>query len=123
MSAPTTSSSASSAEHPLVAVLQAFLGRAEDAAYLELLNGRLARLRAGEWPSSTAMERRRARAFLRSRMTWHDGDENLVRGWLDRGPRGPALLQAADELARIHPRRETLWYYLWAMESELDAPE
>ena len=72
---------------------------------------------------SSSLERRLGRAFLRSRMTWHDGDENLVRGWLEQGDRAAALVHAADTLSVIHPRRETIWFYLWAMESELDGGE
>ena len=53
-----------------------------------------------------------------------------MRGYLDRwtrpgdDPRVDAargLVRAADELARIAPRPETLWFYLWEMESRLAA--
>ena len=69
---------------------------------------------------------RRALGPLEAR--WHDGDENLVRGLLDRwGPPGGEagsviarrLLDAAAELARIDARPETWWFFLWEMESVL----
>jgi hypothetical protein len=70
---------------------------------------------------------RRALGPLEAR--WHDGDENLVRGLLDRWmpPGGAAtgsviarrLLDAAAELARIDARPETWWFFLWEMESLL----
>lgn len=76
-----------------------------------------------------AVDRARARRFLAPlEGTWHDGDENLVRGFLDRwvGPgedavvaRARGLVRAADELAAIGPRPETLWFFLWEMESVL----
>ena len=59
---------------------------------------------------------------------WHDGDENLVRGMLDRWVAKDAppaattahrLLQAATELARIDARAEAWWFFLWEMESLL----
>jgi hypothetical protein len=76
--------------------------------------------------------RARWRRFLRPlEGSWHDGDENLVRGFLDRwvrpgrDPRVAAargLVEAADALARMAPRPETLWFYLWEMESLLSGP-
>ena len=51
-----------------------------------------------------------------------------MRGFLDRwlrpgqDPRAAAargLVEAADALARVSPRPETLWFYLWEMESLL----
>ena len=69
-----------------------------------------------------------ARAFLRPReATWHDGDENLVRGHVEAGGTDSAALQArrlldtADLLARIAPRIETVWCFLWLMEAALPA--
>lgn len=76
-----------------------------------------------------AADHARARRFLAPlEGSWHDGDENLVRGFLDRwqGPeengglvRARGLLRAAGELAGIGPRPETLWFFLWEMESVL----
>jgi hypothetical protein len=106
-------------------------------AYLALLAGRLQALRemaAGAAADAvaagfTAPDRAVARAFLRPREgTWHDGDENLVRGHLDTwvrdggDPRRAAaagLLDAADALAVMRPRPETLWCFLWHLESQL----
>jgi hypothetical protein len=68
------------------------------------------------------------RALRRLEARWHDGDENLVRGLLDRWLRPgetPAdvaarrLLDAAAELARIEARPEAWWFFLWEMESVL----
>ena len=74
-------------------------------------------------------DRARARRFLAPlEGSWHDGDENLVRGFLDRwqGPgedgaiaRARGLLSAARELADIGPPPATLWFFLWEMESVL----
>ena len=74
-------------------------------------------------------ERARARRFLAPlEGSWHDGDENLVRGFLDRwqGPgedggvaRARGLLRAARDLAAIAPPPATLWFFLWEMESVL----
>ena len=93
------------------------------AALGEIARGRRCALPGG------AAERARWRRFLRSlEGSWHDGDENLVRGFLDRwvrpgqDPRAAAargLVEAADALARVSPRPETLWFYLWEMESLL----
>jgi hypothetical protein len=76
-----------------------------------------------------AADQARARRFLAPfEGTWHDGDENLVRGYLDRWQRpgedgavarARGLLHAAEELAAISPRPETLWFFLWEMESVL----
>jgi hypothetical protein len=69
---------------------------------------------------------RRALRPLEAR--WHDGDENLVRGFLDGWlPRdaptaavtAQRLLHAAAELSRIDARPEAWWFFLWEMESLL----
>jgi len=78
-------------------------------------------------------------AELRSRLerllashegAWDDGDENLVRGYLDRWiPQGDdplvaaarGLSEAAVALAGLRARPETLWFFLWEMESMLAA--
>jgi hypothetical protein len=76
-----------------------------------------------------ARDRALARRFLRPRQaTWHDGDENLVRGHLDRWLRpgdnaavvaAQSLLAAADALVSGHARPEALWFFLWELESML----
>ena len=77
----------------------------------------------------SSAERARARRFLAPlEGSWNDGDENLVRGFLDgwQGAgddggvaRARGLLRAAGELADMGPRPETLWFFLWEMESVL----
>lgn len=74
-------------------------------------------------------DRVRARRVLRDiEARWDDGDENLVRGTLDRWTSREAapapdvarrLLQAAGELARIDARAPAWWFFLWEMESLL----
>jgi hypothetical protein len=76
-------------------------------------------------------DRALARRFLAPlEAVWHDGDENLVRGYLDRwmtpGEDAPAaaaraLLEAAVALPAIGARPEALWFYLWEMESMLES--
>ena len=102
--------------------------------FIELLGRRLAALEAialggAQTIGEGALDHARARRFLAPlEGTWHDGDENLVRGFLDRWQgagedgavaRARGLLHAADELAGIGPRPETLWFFLWEMESVL----
>lgn len=130
------------ARHPLTAALRRLLGaeRAEQARdYLALLDDRLAALAAlsagrslvqGDLRTSPA-DRAVARRFLASHEgAWDDGDENLVRGWLDRwlhqgdDPLAAAargLSEAALSLAAMRARPETLWFFLWEMESVLSA--
>jgi len=59
---------------------------------------------------------------------WQDGDENLVRGYLDRWERGDgraaaararSLLECASALAAIGAPPGALWFFLWEMESIL----
>ena len=112
------------------------VGRARASEpFLDLLGRRLLALeaialgRAQTIIGKGAADLARARRFLAPfEATWHDGDENLVRGFLDRwqgsGEDGAVasargLLRAADELAGIGPRPETLWFFLWEMESVL----
>jgi hypothetical protein len=61
---------------------------------------------------------------------WDDGDEELVRGYVDRWLRqeedpkraaARALVTAARELAGLETRRETLWFFLWELESVLES--
>ena len=105
--------------------------------YLALLERRFAALdetaRGGSPPRDalglSRPERALARAFLRPlEGTWHDGDENRLRGHLDRWNRtgdsrqaARALLEAAGALVASAARAETLWFYLWEMESMLES--
>lgn len=120
--------------HPLVARVREALGKPGglEEAYLELLEQRLAVLEAsltGAAWSEPRGARALARRFLAPRIgSWHDGDENLVRerldGWAQRGQTDFAhtarrLLAVADQLAAIEARPETLWFFLWELESLL----
>jgi len=125
--------------HALTAAVRRALARPLDAeaeSYLRLLDRRfvrLARIAAGEAGGSpavpTAVERATARRFLARREgEWQDGDENLVRGYLDRWQRGDppraaaparALIECASALAAIGPPPGALWFFLWEMESIL----
>lgn len=109
------------------------------ADYLALLERRLAALSlrargqavSDEALGTRAKDRALARRFLRPlEAAWHDGDENLVRGYLDRWARegedagaatARSLLAAADALAGSGARAPTLWFYLWEMESVLES--
>lgn len=117
--------------HPLTDAVRQALRRpgTEARRYLALLDRRLAALAAGRPLRASASERALARRFL-ARVTgcWDDGDENLVRGHLDRWRRpgagaaqdaSQALLEAAEALSRIAARPGTLWFFLWEMESML----
>ncbi len=123
--------------HPLVQAVRLALptARARSAGpFLGLLARRLQALRAiaegraGAVPSGAA-NRALARRFLAPfEATWNDGDENLVRGFLDgwtrtdeepRVAEAQRLCRAAHALARMETRPETLWFFLWAMESVL----
>jgi hypothetical protein len=71
----------------------------------------------------------RARRFLAARrQAWDDGDETLVRAYLDGWTRPGEdrsraavrrLADAARALAALEVRPETLWFFLWEMESIL----
>lgn len=131
--------------HPFTSLLRRTLPRPLDPSaksYLRLLDRRfvvLARIAGGadagdaEWVERRE-DRRLARRFLaRPEAAWHDGDENLVRGYLDRwegqvgarsapGPkaaRARGLLEAASALSAIGPPPGALWFFLWEMESVL----
>lgn len=129
--------------HPLVDAVAAALPdpRPEEAArYLVLLGRRLRWIearadghpRAAARLAATPAERTLARRFLRRfEGAWDDGDENLVRGHLDRFVRpgtdpgrdaARSVLAAADELARILARPGTLFFFLWELESMLTSP-
>jgi len=92
-------------------------------ALADVAAGRRANLALGS--ANRALSRR----FLEPlRESWDDGDENLVRGFLDRWvsaeadpvvARARALLDGASELARMSLRSATLWFFLWEMESML----
>ena len=112
---------------------------ARSAAYLALLDrrlGSLAQRASGQRVSDESLglmdaDRALAAGFLRSiHGRWHDGDENLVRGYLDRWARpgedtgvaaAGALLAAAEALSAMRARPEALWFYLWEMESMLES--
>ena len=128
--------------HPFTAALRRTLGKEralEAREYLALLDDRLAVLAAlakggplaeGDLRTSPA-DRALARRFLASHEgAWDDGDENLVRGYLDRWVRkgddpltaaARGLSEAAAALAGLRGRPETLWFFLWEMESVLGA--
>jgi len=125
--------------HAFTAALRRALPRPLDRgaeSYLRLLDRRFAALarianggaggaQAGMQPS----DRARARRYLAARKAdWHDGDENLVRGYLDRWERAArpsaaeparALLDGASALAAIGAPPGALWFFLWEMESVL----
>ncbi len=125
--------------HPLVAAVRKALVPplgADATAYLVLLERRLGALvevaAGGDVgvladPGSHALARR----FLRPLVgTWDDGDENLVRGYLDRWVAAGAdpvraaargLAEAAAALAAIESRPATLWFFLWELESVLSS--
>lgn len=75
-------------------------------------------------PEDRALTRR----FL-ARRSWHDGDENLVRGYLDRwekdagagsaAARARSVLEGASALGGIAAPPGALWFFLWEMESVL----
>jgi hypothetical protein len=122
--------------HPLVAKVRRALPRPRAAAgFLSLLERRLRGLEA---VASGADAKRlvggprdeaRARRFLAARRdAWDDGDETLVRayvdGWTRRGEDTSRaavrrLAAAARTLAALEVRPQTLWFFLWEMESIL----
>jgi hypothetical protein len=125
--------------HPFTVAVRRTLPRPLEPAaerYLRLLDRRftaLARIAAGAQPRAVEAgmrpeERALARRFC-ARRSWHDGDENLVRGYLDRwekgaGPGGAAerargVLEGASALSGIGPPPGALWFFLWEMESVL----
>ena len=129
--------------HPLVDAVAAALPDprpAEAARYLVLLGRRLRWLearadghpRAAARLAATPEERAVARRLLRRfEGSWDDGDENLIRGYLDRFARpgedfgrdaARSVLEAADELSRIIARPGTLFFFLWELESMLTSP-
>jgi hypothetical protein len=107
-------------------------------AYLDILDDRLAALaglaerrRVDRDLRVSPADRAVARRFLAGHEgAWDDGDENLVRGYLDRWLReaddplvaaARGLTEAAGALAAMRARPETLWFFLWELESVLSA--
>jgi len=95
------------------------------AALARIANGGARGAHAGMQPSDRVLARRYVAA---RKADWHDGDENLVRGHLDRWERGArpsaaeparALLDGASALAAIGAPPGALWFFLWEMESIL----
>lgn len=125
--------------HPLVAAVEAILpADRRRGPFLELLERRLGALREvaegrGAWPRPNRCERALVRSVLHGRQgSWDDGDENLVRGYLDRWtPAGSeadastaaSLIAAADAIGSVAARPGTLFFLLWEMESMLTSPE
>jgi hypothetical protein len=118
--------------HPLTRAVASALPRPrprDAAAFLALVDKRMKALERGTLPVCASGERGLARRFLRGfEESWDDGDENLVRGYLDRWARGPdapdraaalSLLEAAGELTRVGARPGALFFFLWEMESML----
>jgi hypothetical protein len=125
--------------HAFTAAVRRALPRPLDRGaerYLRLLDRRFAALAQvadggarGALPGLQPSDRALARRYLAARKAeWHDGDENLVRGHLDRWERGPrpsaaeparALLDGASALAAIGAPPGALWFFLWEMESIL----
>jgi hypothetical protein len=125
--------------HPFTAAVRRALPRPLDRGakgFLRLLDRRfvtLASIVAGHARGAEAglrsADRALARRFLEPREgDWHDGEENLVRGYLDRWDTGAhprdaeparALLDGASALAAIGAPPGALWFFLWEMESIL----
>jgi hypothetical protein len=122
--------------HPLVAKVRGALPRPRAAAgFLRYLERRLQGLEAvaaGADPKrlvGSPPEAARARRFLAARReAWDDGDETLVRAYLDGWTRPGEdesraavrrLAGAALALAALEVRPQTLWFFLWEMESVL----
>lgn len=125
--------------HAFTTALRRTLPRPLDRSaesYLRLLDRRfaaLARVAGGEAGAAASGLRPADRALARRHLAareggWHDGDENLVRGHLDRWDRSPqrsaaeparALLEGAGALAAIGAPAGALWFFLWEMESIL----
>jgi hypothetical protein len=142
MPRPRAQSRRKRSRHPLTTTLRRVLRddrTAMASGYLALLDDRLAALGtlaaggalgAGDLRVHPA-DRALARRFLAAHEgAWDDGDENLVRGFLDRWQRvgddavtatARGLTEAAAALGGMRARPETLWFFLWEMESVLAA--
>ena len=125
--------------HAFTAAVRRALPRPLDRGaerYLRLLDRRFVALAlvanggaGGALPGLQPADRALARRYLAARKAeWHDGDENLLRGHLDRWDRGArpgaaeparALLDGASALAAIGAPPGALWFFLWEMESIL----
>jgi hypothetical protein len=126
--------------HPLTAAVERALvglARPEARRYLDLIDERLATLddlaagrpAAPEGLRVRPADRALARRFLAAhRSEWDDGDENLVRGFLDRWTKdhedplastARGLTEAAAALGGMRARPGTLWFFLWELESVL----
>ena len=119
--------------HQLTSTVRALAG--SDAEFADLLERRLValeRVTRGEGDDEIVDALGGAelsRPFLAAREgCWDDGDENLVRGELDRwggDDLDPAadiatrLLAAAGHIGSIRARPETVWFLLWEMEGML----
>lgn len=104
------------------------------SAYLSGLDRRLSALaRAAGGPIPVVTQHDAGQVRLRQRVLraiegdWDDGDENLVRGFLDRwsrpgeppGEDARVLLSAVEAIAASQPRPQTVRFLLWALESAL----
>ena len=126
-------------KNPLIAAVRRTLPRPlspTSRRYLSLLERRLAGLAVvaeggrTEALAESSASHALARRFLEPLAgLWDDGDEDLVRGYVDRWLRegedpqraaAQALVTAARELAGLETRRETLWFFLWELESVLE---
>jgi hypothetical protein len=127
-------------KNPLIAAVRRTLPRPlspMSRRYLRLLDRRLAALAVvAEGGRTAALAESSASHALARRFLepleglWDDGDEELVRGYVDRWLRegedpqraaARALVTAARELAGLETRRETLWFFLWELESVLES--
>jgi CheY-like chemotaxis protein len=127
-------------KNPLIAAVRRTLPRPlspTSRRYLSLLDRRLAALVVvAEGGHTAALAESNASHALARRFLepleglWDDGDEELVRGYVDRWLRegedpqraaARALVTAARELAGLETRRETLWFFLWELESVLES--
>lgn len=127
----------------LVALLRDSLPRRHERAarvlaermteHLDALIRRLAPVapeRAADGAGSATRARQARRVLECLQSCWNDGDENLVRGGLDRvlpvvPPAEVAhahrLLDCARDLAAMNARPETLWFFAWYLEATRQA--
>ena len=119
--------------HALTSTVRGLAGG--DLEFADLLERRLValeRLARGEVDDAVLEDlagSNLSRSFLAEReASWNDGDENLVRGELDRWAEDDAdpsrdiagrLIAAANHVGSIRARPETVWFLLWEMEGML----